>query len=233
MADKTKPTTQELIKDELIFAHSFNELKARVDDEIKRRCRYRDISNYASEKYNFENTPEADLQITIDYINKILEPMQQIHPKKIGFDDKMSEDGTLLKFKKDDTIPSLNILLTYLAACELDTMIANSPTNHCEKQCTGMCVSGCWNSCSGCGSCGGCANYAGDGGSSGSGGGAVCNPCTRAGGCGNSCTDDCVTGCLKSAQGCECATCASSAGSASCDKVCSYSCKGNGYGGGT
>lgn len=235
MADKTKPIVSNLEKDKYFYADDFNALKARVKAELARRSHYKDISQYSNANYDYEKTPEEDLRITIEHINKILEPMQHIHPKKIGFDDKVASDGTLLKFKPDEPIPNLNILLSYLAVCETDNVQwSYTSQEHCMANCEGLCHIGCYNRCKGCGSCGGCAQSASSDSSGGS-SGVVCDPCTRSGNCGNSCTNGCVTGCLTTAQGCSCGTCASAAGSSSttCDKVCSKSCKGNGYGGGT
>lgn len=209
-------------------------LKERIKIELQRRHYLNDISNFGNSEYDFSNKEKKSDFFQTEHINKIVRPMQAIHPLKIGLNEKYdSKNKKYISFTDEDYIPELKTLTAYLAACELEQPICRSAINHCMSACSGMCVTGCANSCTscngcnGCNGCSGCGSCSSSGDSGGSGGGSSCAQCVAA--CGNSCTAGCVTGCLSGCSGCgNCGDCSSSGvgSSRGCDTSCTDSCSG-------
>lgn len=234
MADK-KPNPTDLDSDKYFNYNDIKLLKDRVKAELQRRHYYQDISSFGSSEYDFSKDElNSAGYFSTGHINKIVRPMQAIHPLKLGLDN-YYKSGQYVNFTTEDYIPSLKTLTAYLAACELEQPVKRASINHCMSACSGMCVTGCANSCTSCTGCSGCSGCSGCGGCSssgessggGGGGGSSCAQCQAA--CGNSCTAGCVSGCLSGCQGCgNCGNCSSSGvgSTRGCDTSCTDSCSG-------
>lgn len=152
----------------VILASDFVSLKARVKDEMNRRCRSGSLTSYAGTNYDYSVTPASNGKILPEHLNKLTTPVNAI--SNCGIAEKQS----------GDVIPALDDFDTKLSSHEAFPMRGSG--TDCASSCSGLCSSGCWNSCSGCG---GSCSYSCNGGCD--------NTCS--GGCDGSCTGGCDGSC--------------------------------------
>lgn len=156
-----------LASQNIILASDFVSLKARVKAEMNRRCYSGSLTSYAGTSYDYSVTPASNGKILPEHLNKLTTPVNAI--SNCGISEKQS----------GDVIPALDDFNTKLSSHEAFP-IRGSGTD-CASSCSGLCSSGCWNSCSGCG---GSCSY-------------DCTGCsgTCSGGCDGSCSGGCSTSC--------------------------------------
>ena len=129
-----------LTNSELALSADILSLKARVDAEMKRRCRNGDLSSYATNNA-YTISPGQGEQVYLEHINKILNEMNAITTQSYELQD------------VGNMILSPSSLATALTTYEKEAMTQNAASS-CKSSCSGLCVSGCWNACTGCtGSC--------------------------------------------------------------------------------
>ena len=197
------------------LASDFVSLKARVKTEMLRRNKSGSLAAYGSSSYDFTVNPEANKNMLSDQANKIIEPMNAIAPSGFSTVSAGSE------------VEAFDQLEAKLAVYEQEPMKYGAYSS-CASGCSGLCSSGCWNSCSGCTGCSGCggacsigcgSGCAGECSGCGSGCNAGCAP-TCAGGCWNDgCTSNCTAACRMDCTG----GCGGGCGT-SCRRGCSASC---------
>lgn len=185
-----------LTKDSQIKASDFVALKNRVKAEMARRCRNGSVAAYATD---YTNKPAANGEILPVHVNEIITPMSQVN------------DPGMSAVASGDAVVAIDVLDAKLTTWEAATMVKNG-TNNCKSSCTGMCVSGCWNSCTSCTGCSGC----------GSGCATTCTSCTGCSGCGSGCATGC-SGCGSCGGACS-SSCSGCSGS--CTGTCSGGCSG-------
>ena len=156
-----------LASQNIILASDFVSLKARVKAEMNRRCYSGSLTSYAGTSYDYSVTPASNGKILPEHLNKLTTPVNAI--SNCGISEKQS----------GDVIPALDDFDTKLSSHEAFPMRGSG--TDCASSCSGLCSSGCWNSCSGCG---GSCSY-------------DCTGCsgTCSGGCDGSCSGGCSTSC--------------------------------------
>ena len=200
-----------LASQNIILASDFVSLKARVKAEMNRRCYSGSLTSYAGTSYDYSVTPASNGKILPEHLNKLTTPVNAI--SNCGISEKQS----------GDVIPALDDFNTKLSSHEAFP-IRGSGTD-CASSCSGLCSSGCWNSCSGCGGscsydCTGCSGTC-SGGCDGSCSGGCSTSC--GGACWrDGCTSNCTAACRMDCTG----------GCSSCRGKCTGSCQG-GYVSGT
>lgn len=200
-----------LASQNIILASDFVSLKARVKAEMNRRCYSGSLTSYAGTSYDYSVTPASNGKILPEHLNKLTTPVNAI--SNCGISEKQS----------GDVIPALDDFNTKLSSHEAFP-IRGSGTD-CASSCSGLCSSGCWNSCSGCGGscsydCTGCSGTC-SGGCDGSCSGGCSTSC--GGACWrDGCTSNCTAACRMDCTG----------GCSSCRGKCTGSCQG-GYISGT
>ncbi len=194
-------------------------LKERINKEVSRRKYTNPINSFGADPYLFTPDEKINEHFLTEQINKVLRPMQAIHPLKLGYDDKYNiNTNEYFSITDEDYILPLTDLINYLKQCETDS-IQDYGKNHCMGKCTGLCSNTCKNTCDGCqGTCsGGCKGNCKGGESDTGGGGGGCSDvggCTAA--CGNSCQGSgggCSSGCLST-------PCADGCGHGACNGLC-------------
>lgn len=192
-------------------AADFVALKARIKAEMLRRSHNGDLSAYGGSAYDFTTaeTPGAGKQLGAGAARKIIEPMNAITPQGV----ETPSGGSFAK--------TLKTVADNLTVYEQDQMVRNGH-NSCNAACSGMCVSGCWNSCSGCSGCSGCGSACSSN----------CDGCSVCGGacsssCSGTCTGGCSGECYQGCKGCQ-DTCTGGCGRA-CSTGCTGACTGGCY----
>ena len=189
----------------VILASDFVSLKARVKAEMNRRCRSGSLTSYAGTNYDYSVTPASNEKILPEHLNKLTTPVNAI------------SDCGIAEKQSGDVIPALDDFDTKLSSHEAFPM-GGSGTD-CASGCSGLCSSGCWNSCSGCGGscsydCTGCSGTC-SGGCDGSCAGGCSTSC--GGACWrDGCTSNCTAACRMDCTG----------GCSSCRGKCTGSCQG-------
>ena len=200
-----------LASQNIILASDFVSLKARVKAEMNRRCYSGSLTSYAGTSYDYSVTPASNGKILPEHLNKLTTPVNAI--SNCGISEKQS----------GDVIPALDDFNTKLSSHEAFPMRGSG--TDCASGCSGLCSSGCWNSCSGCGGscsydCTGCSGTC-SGGCDGSCSGGCSTSC--GGACWrDGCTSNCTAACRMDCTG----------GCSSCRGKCTGSCQG-GYISGT
>ena len=192
----------------LCTVQDFIALKARVKAECARRKYMGDISQYASNAYDYENVPDDGEVIAPEDVNKLIVPMNAIN------------DTGYTVVSNGDIIKELSGLEEFLTVSEGYSL--QSPSTNCRASCTGLCVGTCADGCVGCS--GGCEDNC-DTGCMGTCTG-ECTGCTSCTGtCSTSCTGTCQGTCSGScSDGCTgCKGCAPCTG---CTGTCTNTCKG-------
>lgn len=194
--------------DAMLVASRFSNLKAKIKAECQRRAYVGSVTSYAGSSYDYSAAPATDTIIKKEHYEKIAVPMNAITGD-------VATDGA--RVVSDAELTAMETKVTTLSNISLGVSQANTG---CNASCTGLCSTGCYDSCTSCTSCSGCSGC-GDG-------------CT---GCGSGCTGGCLGGCQTTCSG-YCAGCSGScAGSCtSCDGCtgsCSSSCWSSAAGGGT
>lgn len=184
------------------LASDFVSLKARVKDEMQRRCRKGDLSSYAGSDYDYTVIPQIGGQMLTEHVNKIITPINAI-----------ADSGMSIKEIGDQAV-AMDVIDAKLTSYEAESMKGSSS---CSSLCSGLCSTGCWSSCgSGCsgsssGGCGSCSS-------------GCSNDCT--GGCSTGCSQSCTGDGCTAYCGMSCwAKCASSC-DVGCTGGCSTSCLG-------
>lgn len=166
---------------EPIKADDFNELKALVKTEMKRRGKTEGTSQnyskgsmaaYAGTAYDYEVVPESGGYIKAEHIQKITQCLDAATGLK-----NTPDDGAIIS--AEQLINATSVLSTLVNCSERST------STGCASACSGLCSSGCYSSCTGCSGCGGCGGCTG------------CGGCDSGcyGSCKNDCKGDCGTSC--------------------------------------
>lgn len=168
----------------MIDAATFNNLKARVKAECKRRKYTGSVESYGGASYDYTNPASAGEIIRYEHYTKLADPLTAIDGKtrkprtKISLED-LTEMQTSLTALENIGLTAANTGCN--ASCTGLCSTACSGT--CKDGCSGACKGGCGDACTGCTGCGGsCAYWCGD----------QCTGCT---GCGDSCSQGCGAGC--------------------------------------
>lgn len=151
-----------------ILAQDFINFKARVKAEMQRRKYTGSMISYAGASYDYSTTPANGVQIKIEHINKILDPMNAVNTTGMAAQ------------KIGDQIDAMDALNTVLTNYENKPLYGSG--TDCASSCSGLCSTSCGNTCSGC------SNSCGSGCSGGCYGGC-------SGGCSGSCSANCADGC--------------------------------------
>lgn len=191
----------------MIDSATFNNLKARVKAECKRRKYTGSVESYGGSAYDYTNPASAGKIVRYEHYTKIADPLSAI-------------DGVTRKPRtriNQADITEMQNTLTTLEGKSLTTTSTGcnaSCTGLCYTVCTGSCKGSCGDGCTGCTGCGdSCAYWCGagcDGSCSGCG-----DSCGTS--CGTLCSQACGTGCSDTCT----AACASWCGG-SCGNTCAY-----------
>ena len=183
----------------IISPDRFNDLKAKVKAECKRRAYVGSVTDYAGTAYDYTNTPTSKNVISKEHYEKIAVPLNAISSD-------MPIDGA--RIISEAEMATMETKATTLAAISLNVAQANTG---CAASCTGLCSTGCYDACTGCSGCGGSCSYS----------------CSSCGGCDNGCSGSCVNGCAYDCTGTCIETCrgtCSTACALECGSNCSGSC---------
>ena len=168
----------------MIDSATFNNLKARVKAECKRRKYTGSVESYGGSAYDYTNPAAAGNIVRYEHYTKIADPLSAI-------------DGKTRKPRTRVNQADITEMQNTLTTLEETPMTSTSPgcnascTGLCYTVCTGSCRGGCGDGCTGCTGCGdSCAYWCGGCGDACS--GSCWNACT---GCGGECSSNCTAAC--------------------------------------
>ncbi len=198
--------------DVMLVASRFSNLKAKIKAECQRRAYVGSVTSYAGSSYDYSAAPATDTIIKKEHYEKIAVPMNAITGDVVT-------DGA--RVVSDAELTAMETKVTTLSNISLGVSQANTG---CNASCTGLCSTGCYDSCTGCTSCSSCTGCSGCG-----------DGCTGCSGCSDSCTGcsgtcsaycagcgDGCTGCLGS---CSSSCWSSAAGGGTCGTLCTAMCE--------
>ena len=191
-------------------AKTMKELQEEVRAEMKRRCGYGSLEEFARDVVDLEEGGA----ITAVQGTNIIEPLIQVNDTEnmrrppiegepIHFDMQSEASEFIEKLKNEPMVGS---------------------ESSCRAMCSGLCVSTCTSSCTGCSGCtGSCGSNCSDGCSTQCSGTCAVNCGATCGAtCINGCANGCKNGCIGSCTGCS--SCGGCAGCTGCGTGCDQSC---------
>lgn len=209
-----------------LTASRFTNLKAKIKAECQRRAYVGSVTSYAGSSYDYSAAPATDTIIKKEHYEKIAVPMNAITGD-------IATDGA--RIVSDAELTAMETKVTTLSNISLGVSQANTG---CNASCTGLCSTGCYDSCTSCTSCSGCSGCGsgcagcsgcGDGctGCGGSCGGNCGGSCSYncSGGCQQSCTGGCSTSCSGCTGSCDSSCWSSAAGGGTCGALCTAMCQ--------
>ena len=165
----------------------------RIKEKVKRVMASRDVpdmggqlTQYASQEYDYMMEPKVVSQISDEHIRKIIDPLLEIN-------DYLPYNS----LRKKRTSLEMELEKAEKFADKMMAVPKTAEDSGCRGNCTGLCEQSCASGCTGCVSCSGecsgeCNKNCADGCSGG------CGGCS--GGCSGECTHTCGSGCISSVR---------------------------------